>query len=156
MRITRHKIYISERVVDLPFVRCIRIVSMSMSSRLSSFSLVVHAVQFLFAINTASWLILGEQLLLAVVVFVIFYSIDRHHPYRSAVRMQLFCLSKYNFQRVFFLLYYFVGLKCEPRLTDASLFFLFIYLFSILCCCPDFHVIFFLLESLWLPRVYFD
>lgn len=81
-----------------------------------------------------------------VVVFAILSSFC-HHSFRSAVRMQLFCLSKYNFQRFFSLLTpvdCFVGLKCEPRESLMRRFF--IYLFSMLPL-SWFFVVFF---SFWL------
>lgn len=52
MKITRHKIYISERVVDLPFVQSFNAFDVSTPSLI--LPLRVRAVQFLFAINAAS------------------------------------------------------------------------------------------------------
>lgn len=118
-----------------PFVQCIRSVC-AMCSLSPSPSFSVRAAQFLFAINAASWLIWGETVVV-VVAFAVYFSLYRRHAYRSAVRMQLFCLSQYNFQRFFCL--WFCGVKMRTA-SHWCVVFLFIYFQC--CCCPDFHVIF--------------
>lgn len=142
--------YISERAVDLPFDAFAVSARCALCSHSPSPSVYAWLNTYLPWMPLRDWF-LGELLLLLRYIFFVF--LYRRHSYRSAVQMQLFCLSKYNFQR-FFSSVWFCGVKMGTASHWCVVFFhLFVFNAVVILISIWFFVVFFPLIT---AREYFD